>query len=56
MPTMTYFITMKIESRTRMHSFVGSMFKKGERGKFQKLEWLKKCEMDWNLAKEMGQD
>jgi hypothetical protein len=28
--------------------------KEGERGKFQKIEWLKKFEMDWSLAKEMG--
>jgi hypothetical protein len=56
MPTMTYFITMKTESRTRMRMLLGFMVKEGERGKFQKIEWLKKCEMDWSLAKEMGQD
>jgi hypothetical protein len=53
---MAYFITIKTESRTRKRSLLGSMVKEGERGKFYKIEWLKKCEMDWNLAKEMGQD
>ena len=51
MLTMTYFITMEINSRTRMSSLLKCMVREAEWGKFQKLEWLKKCEIDWSLIK-----
>jgi hypothetical protein len=30
------------------------MAKEGERGKFQKVEWKKRCEKDWRFAIAMG--
>jgi hypothetical protein len=47
---------MKTKSKTRTHSLLGSIAKEGKREKFQKLEWLEKCEIDWRLANGMGQD
>jgi len=38
MPTMIYFMTMKIESRTRIHSFRESIVRKGET-KISKIGW-----------------
>jgi hypothetical protein len=48
--------SMKTKSKTRTHSLLGSIAKEGKREKFQKLEWLEKCEIDWRLANGMGQD
>jgi hypothetical protein len=41
---------MEINSRTRMNSLLKCMVREGEWGKFQKLEWLKKCKIDWSLT------
>jgi len=39
MPTITYFMTMKTESRARMRSFLESIVKECER-KFSKIGWI----------------
>jgi len=52
MPTMTYFITMKTKSRERMHSFLESMVREGEKkiseiGGINVERWIEAKQMVW---------